>query len=98
MPALPRAARPAPAGPNAASLEALFTALARHHLGVPTLVTRGRDALDFHDVGVAQVRDLLLAVYDAGRRAVRSEPGDERRYAWSEAGRLVEGPLSGSGE
>lgn len=31
---------------------ALFTEIARKHLGIETLETRNSDSLDFHDVGV----------------------------------------------
>jgi len=40
--------------------------LARDHLGVETLETRGRDHLDFHEVSVEGIRQALLAAYMAG--------------------------------
>lgn len=33
-----------------------FTQIAREHLGIETLESRGRDALDFHEVGVAGLK------------------------------------------
>ena len=46
--------------------ETKITEIARTHLGVETLETRNRDALDFHDLSVAAIRDALLAAYQAG--------------------------------
>ena len=46
--------------------ETKITEIARTHLGVETLETRNRDALDFHDLSVAALRDALLAAYEAG--------------------------------
>jgi len=40
--------------------------LARDHLGVETLETRGRDQLDFHSVSVEGIRRALVAAYLAG--------------------------------
>jgi hypothetical protein len=50
-------------------IDQLFAAIAREHLGIETLETRNRDSLDFHDVGVAGVKDALRAAYRAGQRA-----------------------------
>jgi len=38
-------------------------------LGVTHLESRGRDALDFHDINVEGLREALEAAYDAGRAA-----------------------------
>ena len=43
-----------------------FANIAREHLGIQTLEVRGRDALDFHEVGVASLRDALDAACRAG--------------------------------
>lgn len=48
-------------------LEKLFADIAKEHLGIATLETRRRDALDFHDVAVWQVRAALEAAYRAGK-------------------------------
>ncbi len=44
-----------------------FTQIAREHLGIETLESRGRDALDFHEVGVAGLSAALEAAYRAGQ-------------------------------
>ena len=47
-----------------------LTQIAREHLGIETLESRGRDALDFHEVGVAGLTAALDAAYRAGQAAV----------------------------
>jgi hypothetical protein len=37
--------------------------IARDKLGIPTLKSRRRDALDFHEVSIEQVADALQAAY-----------------------------------
>ena len=44
-----------------------FTQIAREQLGIETLESRGRDALDFHEVGVAGLSAALEAAYRAGQ-------------------------------
>lgn len=44
-----------------------LTQIARKHLGIETLESRGRDALDFHEVGVAGLTAALDAAYRAGQ-------------------------------
>ena len=44
-----------------------LTQIAREHLGIETLESRGRDALDFHEVGVAGLSAALEAAYRAGQ-------------------------------
>ena len=41
--------------------------LARRKLGIETLEARGRDGLDFHDVGVVSLKDALEQAYERGR-------------------------------
>lgn len=41
--------------------------IAREHLFLETLQTRGSDRLDFHDLSVAGVRAALKAAFEAGR-------------------------------
>lgn len=43
-----------------------LAAIALRHLDVESLETRGRDALDFHEVSVAGLRAALEAAYAAG--------------------------------
>lgn len=40
--------------------------IAREELGIETLEVRGRDRLDFHDVGVAGLRAALRRAYEMG--------------------------------
>jgi len=47
-------------------LDTLLETIAREELLIPTLVTRGRDALDFHDVGVVSLKRALRRAYVAG--------------------------------
>ena len=49
-----------------ATLDALLQTIAREELAIPTLATRGRDALDFHDVGVVSLKRALRRAYVAG--------------------------------
>lgn len=43
---------------------AALTQIAREELGIETLVERGRDRLDFHEVGVAGLRRALERAYE----------------------------------
>jgi hypothetical protein len=47
-------------------LDILLDRIAQQHLSIETLATRNRDALDFHDVGVASLKAALKAAYQAG--------------------------------
>jgi len=47
-----------------------FMRIAQRVLGIETLAERGRDALDFHNVSVRQIRDLLEAAYELGRKSL----------------------------
>ena len=47
-----------------------FTQIAKTHLGIETLESRGRDALDFHEVGVAGISAALEAAYRAGQEVL----------------------------
>lgn len=48
------------------ALDTLLDAIARDVLNIPTLATRGSDALDFHDVGVVSLKRALKRAYAAG--------------------------------
>ena len=48
-----------------------FTKIASERLGIETLEVRGRDALDFQEVGVASLKDALDAAYRAGQNDLR---------------------------
>ncbi len=54
-------------GANKATLDADLAALASIHCGFETLEERKMDALDFHEVGVWQVKDALRAAFELGR-------------------------------
>ena len=58
-----KADAPTPAG-------AALLKIARN-AGIETLEARGSDSLDFHDLAVWQVREMLEAAYHAGRAAAR---------------------------
>jgi hypothetical protein len=55
-----------------AALDAVLERIAREHLFLETLATRGSDRLDFHDLSVAGVRAALKAAYEAGRSAAKA--------------------------
>ena len=61
------AATPTNDGPDDATLDAGMAVLAQVHLGIETLTERRMDALDFHEVGVWQVKDALRAAFLLGR-------------------------------
>ncbi len=63
------AAAPATTGPDDATLDAGMEVLAQVHLGIPTLKERNMDALDFHEVGVLQLKDALRAAFELGKVA-----------------------------
>ncbi len=44
----------------------MVAGIAKEHLGIETLVTRNRDSLDFHSVGVGCLEAALLAAYELG--------------------------------
>ena len=48
------------------ALDTQIETIAREVLNIPTLATRGRDALDFHDVGVVSLKRALTRAYVAG--------------------------------
>ena len=54
-------------GPDDATLDDAMAVLAQVHLGIETLTERKMDALDFHEVGVWQVKDALRAAFLLGR-------------------------------
>ena len=52
--------------------------IARDVLGIPTLQIRNRDRLDFHDVGVAGLREALRQAWTRGSQAVSASPSARR--------------------
>ncbi|MEX0704117.1 MAG: hypothetical protein WD069_18595 [Planctomycetales bacterium] len=51
------------------ALDEWLASIARDVLHVPTLEPRGLDRLDFHDIGVWQIRAALRAAYKEGQSA-----------------------------
>ena len=47
----------------------LFERIVRQRTDIRTLRTRGRDSLDFHDVSIWALLDMLQSAYDAGFEA-----------------------------
>jgi hypothetical protein len=47
----------------------LFERIARQRSDIRTLRTRGRDSLDFHDVSIWALLDMMQSAYDAGVEA-----------------------------
>ncbi|NLX54414.1 MAG: hypothetical protein GXY58_04815 [Planctomycetaceae bacterium] len=45
----------------------LLERIARDNLRIPTFGERKSDSLDFHELGVWQIKKALLAAYEAGR-------------------------------
>jgi hypothetical protein len=54
---------------EAAEAQEAIAAIAARILGIDTLETRHRDALDFYDLSVSGLRRALEAAYQAGRAA-----------------------------
>jgi hypothetical protein len=52
-------------------LFALFEDIVRRRCDIRTLRTRARDSLDFHDVSVWALIDIMQAAYDAGTEAAK---------------------------
>ncbi len=46
----------------------LFARIATEELGIDTLIVRGRDSLDFHDVSVGALHNALDRAFPAGLR------------------------------
>jgi len=57
-------------------IDALLESIARKHLLIGTLDTRGSDALDFNDVAVWSIKAALQAAFEAGQASGRAEDGN----------------------
>jgi hypothetical protein len=53
----------------AQALSDQLEAIARKHLWIETLETRHSDRLDFHEVGVASLKNALQAAFEAGQKS-----------------------------
>lgn len=51
------------------NIDQLLTEIAKKHLSLETLETRNSDSLDFHDVAVWSLKDVLQEAYEAGLSA-----------------------------
>jgi hypothetical protein len=51
------------------SVDQQLATIARRVLRIPTLESRNSDRLDFHEVGVGELKDALRLAYQAGREA-----------------------------
>ena len=54
--------------PRTPHMQKTLDDIAQNYLGVETLKTRNRDALDFHDLAVWNIKRALKAAYVAGRK------------------------------
>ena len=62
-----------------ARLDELATRLAGE-LGIETLEVRGRDCLDFHEVGVVSLKRVLQRAFVLGMQAAESEGRNIQHY------------------
>ncbi len=58
---------------NTQKIDLLLTQIALEHLFIETLATRNSDSLDFHEVSVWGVKSALMAAYEAGQQAEKSD-------------------------
>ena len=54
-------------------IDLLLTQIALDHLFIETLATRNSDSLDFHEVSVWGMKSALMAAYEAGQQAAKSD-------------------------
>ncbi len=54
-------------------IDLLLSQIALDHLFIETLATRNSDSLDFHEVSVWGVKSALMAAYEAGQQAAKSD-------------------------
>ncbi|NVJ25981.1 hypothetical protein HUW62_32645 [Myxococcus sp. AM011] len=70
----PRKPRPANASKPTPAPEEVLERIAREEMGIETLKKRWSDSLDFHNVGVGELRNALEAAYQAGKRDAGNSP------------------------
>jgi hypothetical protein len=51
----------------------IINRIAKTHLDLDTLEERKRDSLDFHEHAVWQIKAALIAAYEAGRQAAKTQ-------------------------
>ncbi|EGV04617.1 DUF6900 domain-containing protein [Streptococcus anginosus] len=49
--------------------EDILTKIAKNRIGAETLETRNSDRLDFYDISVWALKEMLEQAYEAGRKA-----------------------------
>ena len=49
--------------------EDILTKIAKNRIGAETLETRNSDGLDFYDISVWALKEMLAQAYEAGRKA-----------------------------
>ena len=49
--------------------EDILTKIAKNRIGAETLETRNSDSLDFYDISVWGLKEMLEQAYEAGRKA-----------------------------
>lgn len=49
--------------------EDILTRIAKNRIGAETLDTRNSDSLDFYDISVWELKEMLEQAYEAGRKA-----------------------------
>lgn len=49
--------------------EDILTKIAKNRIGAETLETRNSDSLDFYDISVLALKEMLEQAYEAGRKA-----------------------------
>jgi len=54
-----------------AAVDGRLEQIAKTTLRIPTLAERRSDSLDFHELGVWQIKQALRAAYDAGRASMK---------------------------
>lgn len=49
--------------------EDILTKIAKNRIGAETLETRNSDSLDFYDISIWALKEMLEQAYEAGRKA-----------------------------
>lgn len=52
----------------------------RNRLGFETLETRNRDSLDFHDVSVSAIRDIIKMAFEAGQKVTVKKTSSKKTF------------------
>ena len=60
--------------------EDILTKIAKNRIGAETLETRNSDSLDFYDISVWALKEMLEQAYEAGKKQSLTQMG--RLFAW----------------